>query len=152
MPIDSKASILPARPGDLEAVYRIAEESFPVPWPLEELRKELGRPFSALRVLRPQPEAPIAGFLNYWRVADELQLMNVAVAPAQRRRGHGRALLEDLLRIARALAVASVSLEVRPSNQAAIRLYQAYGFARIGLRPRYYSDNAEDALVMRIAP
>src|SRR3954469_24390512 len=110
------ATILPARVSDLQAVYRIAESAFPVPWPLEELRKELSRPFSALRVLRPRPSAPIAGFLNYWRVADELQIMNVAVAADQRRRGYGSALLVDLLRLARSAFASAVVLEVRRSN------------------------------------
>jgi ribosomal-protein-alanine N-acetyltransferase len=150
MQAQQQASILPARHGDLAVVYRIAEASFPVPWPLEELRKELARPFSQLRVLRPLGVEPIAAFLNYWHVADELQLMNVAVAPEQRRKGYGSALLADLLRIARTQAIAAISLEVRPSNQAAIRLYERDGFERVGLRPRYYSDNAEDALVMRL--
>jgi ribosomal-protein-alanine N-acetyltransferase len=148
---EQRVTILPARPGDLNAVFRIAQASFTVPWPIEELRKELKRPFSALRVLRPGPRMPIAAFLNYWRVADELQIMNIAVAPALRRRGYGRALLDDLLRVARDDGVAAVMLEVRRSNQAAIGLYERHGFGRVGVRPRYYSDNAEDALIMRLA-
>jgi len=120
-----------------------------VPWPLEELRKELARPFSGLRVLRPADSTHIIGFLNYWRIADELQLMNIAVTPAERGRGHGRAMLADLLELARAHTASCVVLEVRPSNRVAIALYERCGFARVGLRPRYYSDNGEDALLMR---
>jgi ribosomal-protein-alanine N-acetyltransferase len=142
-------SILPARPSDLRAVYRIAESAFPVPWPFEELQKELHRPFSGLRVLRPTAGAPIAGFLNYWRVADELQIMNVAVLPELRRSGYGSALLRDLLQQAQALRASAVLLEVRRSNAAAISLYERYGFTGVGVRQRYYSDNGEDALVMR---
>ena len=144
-------TILPARPSDLDAVYGIAEASFPVPWPYEELQKELSRPFSALRVLRPAYGAPIAGFLNYWRVADELQIMNVAVVPAQRRCGHGAALLCDLLEQARVVRSTAVLLEVRRSNVAAISLYERHGFSGVGIRQRYYSDNGEDALVMRVS-
>jgi ribosomal-protein-alanine N-acetyltransferase len=143
--------ILPARPSDLRAVYRIAETAFPVPWPFEELQKELHRPFSGLRVLRPASDAPIAGFLNYWRVADELQIMNVAVLPELRRFGYGGALLRDLLQQAQAARASAVLLEVRRSNAAAISLYERYGFAGVGVRQRYYSDNGEDALVMRVA-
>jgi ribosomal-protein-alanine N-acetyltransferase len=146
---EQQAVILPARQADLAAVFRIAEASFPIPWPLEELHKELSRPFSALRVLRPCKGARVAAFLNHWRVADELQLMNVAVAPDHRRRGYGNALLRDLLHLAGIEAISAITLEVRRSNVAAIRLYERHGFQRVGLRPRYYSDNGEDALVMR---
>jgi ribosomal-protein-alanine N-acetyltransferase len=144
-----QALILPARPGDLRAVYRIAEASFPIPWPLEELRKELTRPFSVLRVLRPAPGMSIVGFLNYWRIDSELQIMNVAVAPEQRGRGYGHALLYDMIAAGRAHRALAIVLEVRRSNTAAIRLYEHHGFQSIGVRPRYYSDNAEDALLMR---
>lgn len=141
-------SILPARVSDLRAVHRIAELSFPVPWPLDELRRELTRPFSELRVLRPNLRSPVVAFLNHWRVADELQIMNIAVDPAERRHGFATALLSDLLAHARTRAIASVTLEVRRSNIGAIALYERHGFEHVGVRPRYYSDNQEDALVM----
>jgi ribosomal-protein-alanine N-acetyltransferase len=149
--VEQQAMILPARPGDLDAIYRIAQSSFPVPWPLEELQKELTRSFSGLRVLRPARGAAVAAFLNYWRIADELQLMNVAVASAHRGCGHGSALLLDLLRLARVQTISAITLEVRCSNTGAIKLYERHGFQRVGIRPRYYSDNAEDALLMRLS-
>jgi ribosomal-protein-alanine N-acetyltransferase len=149
--IPQLVTILPARPGDLQAVYRIAQASFPVPWPIEELRKELKRPFSALRVLRAGPRSSIAAFLNYWRVADEVQIMNIAVTPALRRCGYGGALLEDLIGTVRAERATAIMLEVRRSNLAAIGLYERHGFGAVGVRQRYYSDNGEDALVMRLA-
>jgi [ribosomal protein S18]-alanine N-acetyltransferase len=142
--------ILPARPTDLRAVYRIAQLSFPIPWPLDELRRELTRPFSELRVLRTDTRSPVLAFLNHWRVADELQIMNIAVDPGQRRRGYGSALLADLLATARTLAITAVTLEVRRSNLGAINLYERHGFRQVGVRPRYYSDNLEDALVMSL--
>ena len=144
-----QALILPARQGDLRAVYRIAEASFPIPWPIEELRKELTRPFSVLRVLRPEPGGAIAAFSNYWRIDSEVQIMNVAVAPEHRGRGYGHALLDDLIALGRQNAAQAIVLEVRRSNAPAIGLYERHGFQSIGVRPRYYSDNGEDALVMR---
>ncbi len=141
-------SILPARPSDVAAVYRIARLAFPIPWPIEELRRELTRPFSELRVLRPAGETRVAAFVNHWRVADELQIMNIAVDPMQRRRGYASALLADLLEHARARSITAIALEVRRSNEAAIALYARHGFQTVGTRPRYYSDNHEDALVM----
>jgi [ribosomal protein S18]-alanine N-acetyltransferase len=142
--------ILPARPTDLRAVYRIAQLSFPIPWPLDELRRELTRPFSELRVLRLDARSAVLAFLNHWRVADELQIMNIAVDPDQRRRGYGSALLADLLATARTQSITAVTLEVRRSNRGAINLYEQHGFRQVGVRPRYYSDNLEDALVMSL--
>jgi len=148
---ENEAKILPARASDLDAVHRIAQACFTLPWPLEELSKELSRPYSGLRVLRPGLEHPVVGFLNYWQIQDEIQIMNVAVAPEHQRRGYGSALLADLCRHGREQRAWAVVLEVRCSNAAAIGLYTRYGFERIGVRPRYYSDNAEDAVVMRLA-
>lgn len=146
-----EAVILPARPADLRAVYAIAERCFPLPWPLTELEKELSRPFSALRVLRPDAGSGVVGFANYWRVADELQLMNIAVDPERQRRGYGTALLHDVMRVARAEGMTAISLEVRRTNGPALRLYERHGFQHVGIRPHYYSDNREDALVLRLS-
>jgi ribosomal-protein-alanine N-acetyltransferase len=143
------ALILPARTADLTAVFGIAEQCFPVPWPLEELQKELSRPFSALRVLRPAPGTAIVAFLNFWRIDSELQIMNVAVAPEERRRGYASLLLEDLMLLGGQQRASAIVLEVRRTNMPAIRLYERHGYQRIGVRPRYYSDNGEDAIVMR---
>lgn len=143
--------ILPARHSDVAAVFRIAEVSFPVPWPLVELEKELIRPYSALRVLRCTANGSVVAFLNYWLIVDELQIMNLAVAPEFRRQGFGDALLADLATLVGPLGVSTMTLEVRRSNAPAIRLYERHGFERVGVRQQYYSDNAEDALVMRRA-
>jgi ribosomal-protein-alanine N-acetyltransferase len=149
--IEAQVVIVPARRGDLDVIFAISADSFTNPWPREELQQELTRPFSGLRVLRPALGAPVVAFLSYWKVVDELQLMNIAVSPLHRRRGYGEALLADLVRIGRADAFATVMLEVRRSNVDAIRLYERCAFQSVGIRPRYYSDNNEDALVMRLA-
>lgn len=147
-PASRDVLILPARPHDLPAVFRIAQQSFPVPWPLDELRRELTRPFSELRVLRRDAHSSVVAFLNHWRVADELQIMNIAVAPSERNKGYASAMLGELIDQASARKISAVTLEVRRSNDPAIRLYQRHGFHTVGVRPRYYSDNHEDALVM----
>ena len=79
--------------------------------------------------------------------ADEAELHSIAVHPARRREGLGRRLLEDFLGLARAEGAHSVWLEVRASNEAALRLYHQAGFATTGRRPRYYADG-EDALLL----
>lgn len=143
-------SILPARPADIDAVFAIAQEAFTLPWPREELELELSRPYSALRVLRPSPHERIAGFLNHWRLGDELQIMNVAVQPEQQRRGYARALMRDAEDAARQMHLGSIFLEVRRSNLPAIRLYELHHYSVVGVRQRYYADNLEDALVMKL--
>lgn len=134
---------------DLDAICAIADASFSVPWPRSELEAELTRPYSTVRVLRPSELEPIAAFANHWLLGDELQLMNIAVLPSSRRRGFARALLGDAEQHARAHGLTAVFLEVRRSNHAAIVLYESAGYAVIGVRQRYYSDDGEDALVMK---
>jgi [ribosomal protein S18]-alanine N-acetyltransferase len=136
---------------DLTSVERIAERCFPVPWTREEFEKELKRDYAILRVLRPSVGEPVCAFANYWHIGDELQLMNVATLPELQRRGHGSALLVDLLQHARERRVKLVTLEVRRSNAAARSLYVSFGFRELGIRQRYYSDNGEDAIVMHLS-
>jgi ribosomal-protein-alanine N-acetyltransferase len=146
----SKPVILPMLSSDLSAVERIAERCFPVPWTRQEFEKELRRDYAVLRVLRPSLGEPVSAFANYWHIGDELQLMNVATLPELQRRGHGSALLSDLLQNARERQVKLVTLEVRRSNAAARSLYEGFGFRELGIRQRYYSDNGEDAIVMHL--
>jgi ribosomal-protein-alanine N-acetyltransferase len=91
-------------------------------------------------------EEVLVGYLICSRYADVWHLMNIAVDPPVLRRGIGSALIERL--IALAGPAESYTLEVRPSNPAAIALYERFGFAPAGTRPRYYADTGEDALVM----
>ncbi len=135
---------------DLDAVQRIAEVCFPVPWTRDEFQKELGREYSTLRVLRPSVGEPVCAFANFWCIGDEAQLMNVATLPLARRAGHARALMQDMIQLARDRRLRLVTLEVRRSNAGARALYQEFGFSEQGIRQRYYSDNQEDAIVMHL--
>lgn len=116
-----------------------------------QLAEELARPWASLRVARWRSaaggETVVVGYLLAWKVVDELQLLNVAVAPSHRRRGVGRALVVELLARGRAEAIARVLLEVRASNAAALALYGSLGFVRFNLRAGYYADG-EDAIEM----
>src|SRR5262249_10589773 len=113
------------------------------------LREELARSWARLRVARGEG-GHVLGYLLFWHVTDELHVINVAVAPAERRKGIGRALVGELLSYARANAVAKILLEVRASNAAAIALCESAGFTRFNVRPRYYNDG-EDAVEMIFA-
>ncbi len=134
--------------GDLEAVMAIERLSFPTPWQRQAFSDELARPWARLEVLRRVATDCVVAFCNYWLVADELHILNVAVHPDERRRGHAARLLEHMLSEASRNKTRVVSLEVRLSNHAAQALYRKFGFREVGTRPRYYADNGEDALLM----
>ena len=114
-----------------------------------QLKEELVRPWARLRVAH-DPGGAVLGFALIWHVTDELHLLDVVVHPTVRRRGIGRALMDDLLAYARASAALHVYLEVRRSNEAALRLYRAAGFSALGVRKKYYPDG-EDAIEMVLA-
>ena len=135
---------------DLDRVERISAACFPIPWSRHEFELELARPYALLRVLRPSSAEPVCAFANYWHVADELQVMNIATEPAARRHGYGRALLQDMIQMGQNRGVRFISLEVRRSNLAARALYRSFNFVEQGVRQRYYSDNGEDAVVMQL--
>jgi ribosomal-protein-alanine N-acetyltransferase len=110
---------------------------------------ELERPWSHVWVARQGSEdGEPRAFMLSWVVADELHILSVATLPAYRRQGLARALLNYAIDFSRLRKVRAILLEVRRSNLSAIRLYRAFGFSAIGIRPRYYADNFEDAIEM----
>jgi ribosomal-protein-alanine N-acetyltransferase len=96
----------------------------------------------------PSLFSPLLGFACLWSIADEAHITILAVHPDYRQRGLGQALLVALLRSAQQRGLKWATLEVRASNQAAITLYQRFGFQEAGRRKRYYQDNGEDALIL----
>jgi [ribosomal protein S18]-alanine N-acetyltransferase len=133
---------------DLDAVEEIERLSFPSPWARAAFADELARSWARLELLREKAGGRIVAFCNYWQVADEVHLLNLAVRPEERRRGHAARLLRHVLEVARDGQARVISLEVRVSNIAAAALYRKFGFREVGTRPRYYANNGEDALLM----
>ncbi|XXT17698.1 ribosomal protein S18-alanine N-acetyltransferase [Sorangium sp. So ce429] len=131
----------------LEEVDAVASAAFEVPQ--FSAREELRRPWTRCWVAREGRRA--LAFLIAWHVADELHVLNIATCPTARRRGLATALMSRSLEYARQQQVRLLLLEVRRSNRAAIRLYRKLGFTAMGVRPRYYSDNDEDAVEMVLA-
>jgi ribosomal-protein-alanine N-acetyltransferase len=133
--------------GDLPAVHAIERASFSVPWPDDAYRNELlTNRLASYVVARAGDE--VVGFGGLWVMVDEAHITTFAVDPRWRRRGIGEWLLHALLDRAVARQAREATLEVRLSNMPARRLYEKYGFRPVGIRPRYYSDNGEDALIM----
>jgi ribosomal-protein-alanine N-acetyltransferase len=99
----------------------------------------------------PPPEARqelIVGCIGVWMMPDEAHIVTIATRESHRRQGIGEMRLQEAIELAREKAQSLVTLEVRVSNLAAIALYRKYGFEEVGLRPRYYSDNREDAYIL----
>ncbi|MDD5259809.1 MAG: ribosomal protein S18-alanine N-acetyltransferase [bacterium] len=133
---------------DLEAILKIEQASFPVPWTRSMFEQELHIPTSHFFVAKALPGKEIVGYAGYWQVVDELHLINFAVHPEYRRQGLGKHLLFYILCDGKRLGLKKATLEVRASNQAAQRLYEQLGFKNIALRKSYYADNQEDAVIM----
>ncbi|MEA2674756.1 MAG: [ribosomal protein S18]-alanine N-acetyltransferase [Chloroflexota bacterium] len=136
---------------DLRAVHAIERASFSVPWPDDAYRNELLTNRLASYVVARAGEV-VVGFAGLWVMVDEAHVTTFAVDPGWRRRGVGERLLLALLDIAVTRRAREATLEVRLSNMPARRLYEKYGFRPVGIRPRYYSDNGEDALIMTTDP
>jgi ribosomal-protein-alanine N-acetyltransferase len=129
---------------DLPAVLSIERRSFPTPWSLAMFVLELSKP-SGICLAAVSPDG-LVGYVVCSRYADVWHLMNVAVAPEQRRRGAATTLMRRLFE--EAGPDARYTLEVRTSNDEAIAMYRRFGFRPAGHRRRYYHDNGEDALIM----
>ena len=142
-------TIRPLGYSDLPQVIGIERRAFPTPWSLAMFVLELSKPSSICLAAVGGEDADrkeLVGYLICSRYADAWHLMNVAVDPPARRQGIATAMMWRLLE--QAGSDATYTLEVRPSNREAIDLYERFGFRSAGLRPRYYQDTGEDAMIM----
>ncbi|MCZ6477330.1 MAG: ribosomal protein S18-alanine N-acetyltransferase [Gemmatimonadetes bacterium] len=138
----------PMRRRDVPEVMEIERGSFSAPWSAFTFRSLLRRRNAVLLVAEEGER--IAGYAVLWIASNVAELGNLAVRPAFRGQGTGRALLDEALREAAAEGARTVVLEVRESNEAARQLYAGAGFRIVGVRSDYYVSPREDALVMRI--
>ncbi|HEY6828304.1 MAG TPA: ribosomal protein S18-alanine N-acetyltransferase [Gemmatimonadaceae bacterium] len=141
-------SIRPATVHDLGSVASIEHAAFSDPWSLRSFREALDSGSVYFACARSDAGG-VLGYVVAWFVADQGEIANIAVAPDQRGRGVGRALLDAALGEAEARGISAVFLEVRDSNQRARELYASRGFEEVGRRRRYYRRPVEDAIVLR---
>ncbi len=173
--------LAPMRNDDVPEVSRLERRCFTNPWPESAYYRELREPdrnyYIVLRwqvsgaEIEPEPVVagsplarlfrparsrvsphPIVGFAGMWVIYGEAHVTTIAVAPEHRRLGLGEVLFLTLISEAIRRGAEFVTLEVRVSNTAAQALYAKYGFTQRGVRPRYYSDNLEDAYIMTSPP
>jgi ribosomal-protein-alanine N-acetyltransferase len=146
-----KLAIEAMRLEDLPVVQAIEQASFSSPWPPNAYRSELEtNRLASYLVVRMDGE--IVAYGGMWLMVDEAHITTFAVHPAWRRQRLGERLLLAFLDLALVRRAHEATLEVRLSNLPARRLYEKYGFRPVGLRPRYYSDDNEDALIMTTEP
>ena len=143
--------IEPMTLADLDAVHAIERASFFPPWPDDAYRNELTTNKLATYLVA-RMDGVVVAFAGIWIMVDEAHVTTFAVDPTWRRRGIGERLLVALLDVSIARRAREATLEVRLSNMPARRLYEKYGFRPVGIRPRYYTDNGEDALIMTTEP
>ena len=146
-----KLTIEAMRVDDLDAVHQIELASFSAPWPPNAYRSELETNRLA-NYLVARFDGQIVAYGGMWLMVDEAHITTFAVHPAWRRQRIGERLLVAFIDLAIGRRAREATLEVRLSNIAARRLYEKYGFRPVGLRPRYYSDDGEDALIMTTEP
>lgn len=133
---------------DLEQLLLLEQRCFSYPWSAKQfdlaLRQELFNVFGF------KDGANLLAYLSFYHTGEEMEIFNLGVLPRSRRNGLARRLLWLVLQIGRKMGIRYAFLEVREGNTAARNLYAGFGFEQVGLRKRYYPDNGEDALLLRL--
>src|SRR5690606_18000471 len=137
----------PMQLSDLPVIMEVEHASFSTPWPRQAFYNALmHNRFARYSVI--QVDGPVGGYCGLWLLLDEAHITNIAIHPQFRGRGLGESLLSYVMQRAREWGAGKMTLEVRVSNTIAQRLYKKLGFEPSGIRPRYYTDNQEDAIIM----
>lgn len=139
--------IVPMNADHLDELERLERICFSRPWSRRMLAEELDNACAAFLVAQDD-DGTVLGYAGLLVVADEGYITNVAVFPEYRRHGIAAQLIQVFLDFAQANQLAFLTLEVRPSNTAAIALYSGFGFTEVGRRKNYYDLPKEDALIM----
>ena len=143
----SEVDLGPLTDDDLPDIVTLERECFSAPWPARSFYYALRD--SLVEALGARLGPDLVGYVICRRTGGEFLIANLAVSPSRRRRGIGRRLLEQAIRLAEKHGSGWVVLDVRESNAAAIELYRSFGFRVQGRRINYYSSPVEDSLIMR---
>ena len=143
-------AIRPATQDDLDAILLVEQRVHGFPWDKEAFRAEFTKNYSQFLVITDdETDSVVAGYIVFWLLFDECQILNLAVDTSHRGMGHAKRLVRQAVKMAVKADLKKVTLEVRKSNQPAIELYQGLGFTIRHVRKAFYS-NGEDAYVMGI--
>ena len=147
---DLRVQLLPLDASDLERVVRVEQLAYSHPWTIGNFNDALKAGNAAFKL---EAGEHLVGYMVAMQVIDEVHLLNITVAPAFQKQGWALALLQYLQLWSVQQGAHSLWLEVRQSNQRALKLYQAFGFEQVGLRKDYYPESRtsrESAVVMRM--
>jgi ribosomal-protein-alanine N-acetyltransferase len=146
-PAEMHVRIMPMKRRHLRAVMRIEDQVYPRPWSLAVFHGEIGAKDGSRLYVVAKVDSAVVGYAGVLYQLDDGHITNVAVDPAHHRHKIGSRLMLTLARQARQTGSKNLTLEVRVSNRGAQNLYHEFGFAPVGMRPRYY-EGVEDAIVM----
>ncbi len=142
----SRLTFRPMTQDDADAVAEIEAKSFAMPWSREDFWREAKNELAEYIV--GEIDKKIVAYAGAWVSFNQAEVMSVAVEPNLRGQGIGTILFGELIKAVKTRGATAITLEVRPSNTAAIRLYESFGLRSVGRRKGYYLDNGEDALIM----
>ena len=132
---------------DIDAIMEIEKESFSTPWTRNAFEKEIKENMLAKYIVADL-EGKAVGYAGIWLIIDEGHVTNIAIANAHRGKGIGKFLMMGLIDFCKDSGIHNMTLEVRASNIIAQNLYKKLGFLDCGIRPNYYADDHEDAVIM----
>lgn len=131
---------------DVDDILEIEKKSFSTPWSKEAFEMEMENKLAKYVVI--EVDGKIIGYGGIWLILDEGHITNVAIDPYFRGKGYSNHLVKGIIDLCLTNNIDRMTLEVRKSNVVAQNLYKKYGFEECGIRPGYYADNKEDAVIM----
>ena len=140
--------IRPAAPSDAPGIAELEIETSGHPWSKDSILHDITESNIAV-VISAELDDKLVGYADVWNIAGEGQLNNIAVTGAARGNHIGQKMMEYLFDALKESGATEMSLEVRVSNTPARRMYEKLGFVNLGIRPGYYEDNGEDAVIYR---
>lgn len=143
---EAQLTFRPMTQDDADAIAELEEKSFAMPWSREDFWHEAQNELAAYIVC--ELDGKIVAYAGAWVSFNQAEVMSVAVEPSLRGKGIGTILFGKLIEEVKLRGATAITLEVRPSNTAAIKLYESFGLKSVGRRRGYYIDNGEDALIM----
>ena len=136
-----------AQSKDIDDIVRIEEASFSTPWTRKSITMEIEQNTLAHYYV-VEDTFGVVGYGGFWKIGEEAHINNIAIDPENRQQGYGKKLMETLIEESKKLGIQGMTLEVRPSNVAALKLYASFDFYRGGIRKGYYTDTKEDGWIL----
>lgn len=136
----------PIQEGDIDSMVEIEKKCFKIPWSKKMIEDDYKNGLTYY--IMCEKAGKVVGYIGMWHVINEGHITNIAITPEEQGKGLANGLMKEMIRLAKEKEMIGVTLEARVSNTRALKLYEKYGFKSEGLRPDYYADNHESAVIM----